>query len=138
MNRLAAPLRRWWDGHRAVLFLALGTFALSAWLRAQREAMLPVLARWCEQQNLEPRHLLAQALVKAVAEQRADYGVALDGDADRLQLVDATGRLFNGDELLYVLVADRLSALMAVVLAVGARGFVQDLALRVEEHGLGG
>jgi phosphoglucosamine mutase len=49
-----------------------------------------------------------QALVKAVAEHRADYGVALDGDADRLQLVDAQGRLFNGDELLYVMAADRL------------------------------
>ncbi|HMR71902.1 MAG TPA: phosphoglucosamine mutase, partial [Rubrivivax sp.] len=44
-----------------------------------------------------------QALVAAVAEHRADYGIALDGDADRLQLVDAGGRLFNGDELLYVI-----------------------------------
>jgi phosphoglucosamine mutase len=35
----------------------------------------------------------------------ADYGVALDGDADRLQMVDAKGRLFNGDELLYLMVA---------------------------------
>jgi phosphoglucosamine mutase len=49
-----------------------------------------------------------QALVAAVAEHRADYGVALDGDADRLQVVDAQGRLYNGDELLYVLAADRL------------------------------
>jgi phosphoglucosamine mutase len=48
-----------------------------------------------------------QALVRAVAEHRADYGVALDGDADRLQLVDAAGRLFNGDELLYVMAMDR-------------------------------
>ena len=40
-----------------------------------------------------------QALVKAIAEHRADYGIALDGDADRLQLVDAQGRLFNGDEI---------------------------------------
>ncbi len=50
-----------------------------------------------------------QALVEAVAEQRADYGIALDGDADRLQMVDAQGRLFNGDELLYVMAADRLA-----------------------------
>ncbi len=48
------------------------------------------------------------ALVKAVAEHQADYGVALDGDADRLQMVDAQGRLYNGDELLYVMAADRL------------------------------
>jgi len=38
----------------------------------------------------------------------ADIGVALDGDADRLQMVDKAGRLFNGDELLYVLAKDRL------------------------------
>jgi phosphoglucosamine mutase len=31
------------------------------------------------------------ALVKAVAEHQADYGIALDGDADRLQMVDAQG-----------------------------------------------
>lgn len=37
----------------------------------------------------------------------ADLGIALDGDADRLMIVDAQGRLFNGDELLYVLVQDR-------------------------------
>jgi phosphoglucosamine mutase len=35
--------------------------------------------------------------------------VALDGDADRLQLVDAQGRLFNGDEILYLMVKERLS-----------------------------
>ena len=40
----------------------------------------------------------------------ADYGVALDGDADRLQMVDAAGRLYNGDELLYVMAIDRLGA----------------------------
>ena len=48
-----------------------------------------------------------QALMQAVREHRADYGIALDGDADRLQLVDSEGRLFNGDELLYLLAMDR-------------------------------
>ena len=50
-----------------------------------------------------------QALVAAVLANQADVGIALDGDADRLQVVDAAGRLFNGDELLYVLVQDRIS-----------------------------
>jgi phosphoglucosamine mutase len=50
-----------------------------------------------------------EALIKAVREHRADYGIALDGDADRLQMVDSTGRLYNGDELLYVMVVDRLA-----------------------------
>jgi phosphoglucosamine mutase len=50
-----------------------------------------------------------QALVEAVTAQGADYGIALDGDADRLQLVDASGRLFNGDELLYLMVNERIA-----------------------------
>ncbi len=50
-----------------------------------------------------------QALMRAVAEHGADYGVALDGDADRLQMVDAAGRCYDGDELLYAVVADRLA-----------------------------
>lgn len=49
-----------------------------------------------------------EALVQAVRDHRADFGVALDGDADRLQVVDADGRLYNGDELLYLMVMDRL------------------------------
>jgi len=48
------------------------------------------------------------ALIAKVKEVGADLGIALDGDADRLQMVDASGRLFNGDELLYVLAKDRL------------------------------
>jgi phosphoglucosamine mutase len=59
------------------------------------------------------------ALVRAVAEHQADYGIALDGDADRLQMVDAQGRLFNGDELLYVMAADRLAKKQAVPGVVG-------------------
>ncbi len=49
------------------------------------------------------------ALIAAVTSKGADYGIALDGDADRLQLVDASGRLFNGDELLYLMVRERIA-----------------------------
>lgn len=49
------------------------------------------------------------ALVAAVKTHQADLGIALDGDADRLLMVDASGRIFNGDELLYVMVKDRLA-----------------------------
>ncbi len=59
------------------------------------------------------------ALVRAVADTQADYGIALDGDADRLQMVDAQGRLYNGDELLYVMAADRLAMRQAVPGVVG-------------------
>jgi phosphoglucosamine mutase len=76
-----------------------------------------------------------QALVEAVVSHKADYGIALDGDADRLQLVDAQGRLYNGDELLYLMADDRLGrdehvpgvvgtlmTNMAVEVALKARG----------------
>ncbi|HYD94650.1 MAG TPA: phosphoglucosamine mutase [Noviherbaspirillum sp.] len=47
-------------------------------------------------------------LSAAVREHKADLGIALDGDADRLLMVDASGRAYNGDELLYVMVKDRV------------------------------
>src|ERR1700722_5435954 len=59
------------------------------------------------------------ALVQAVIANKADVGIALDGDADRLQVVDASGRLYNGDELLYVLVKDRIATEGRVDGAVG-------------------
>ncbi|MFP4891986.1 phosphoglucosamine mutase [Paraburkholderia sp. EG304] len=59
------------------------------------------------------------ALVRAVRANHADLGIALDGDADRLQVVDESGRLFNGDELLYVLVKDRIATAGHVEGAVG-------------------
>jgi phosphoglucosamine mutase len=59
------------------------------------------------------------ALVRAVRANKADLGIALDGDADRLQVVDANGRLYNGDELLYVLVQDRIATQGKVEGAVG-------------------
>ncbi len=76
-----------------------------------------------------------EALVAAVKAHGADVGIALDGDADRLQMVDGSGRLYNGDELLYLLAAERLArdevvpgvvgtlmTNMAVEVALKARG----------------
>ena len=60
-----------------------------------------------------------QALIDAVRAGGADYGIALDGDGDRVQIVDHDGRLFNGDELLYVLAADRLGQGLPVPGVVG-------------------
>ncbi|MBP6599780.1 MAG: phosphoglucosamine mutase, partial [Giesbergeria sp.] len=50
-----------------------------------------------------------EALVAAVLEEKADFGIALDGDADRLQVVDGAGRLYNGDELLYLIARERMA-----------------------------
>jgi phosphoglucosamine mutase len=73
-----------------------------------------------------------EALVKAVAEHGADVGIALDGDADRLQIVNAQGRLFNGDELLYIVAAHRLDSGAEVPGVVGTlmTNMAVELALR--------
>jgi phosphoglucosamine mutase len=60
-----------------------------------------------------------KALIEKVKEEKADLGIALDGDADRLQLVDADGRLFNGDELLYLIAKSRKDAGESVKGVVG-------------------
>ena len=77
-----------------------------------------------------------QALVEAVRAQGADCGVALDGDADRLQMVDAAGRLFNGDELLYVIAADRLREGRSVPGVVGTLMTNMAIELALRELGL--
>jgi phosphoglucosamine mutase len=59
------------------------------------------------------------ALRNTVMLERADYGIALDGDADRLQIVDSDGVLYNGDQLLYVMVLDRLAQGQKIQGAVG-------------------
>ena len=46
-------------------------------------------------------------LVKEVKKQSADLGIALDGDADRLVMVDGTGRSYDGDQMLYAIVRHR-------------------------------
>jgi phosphoglucosamine mutase len=73
-----------------------------------------------------------QALVAAVLAQRADFGVALDGDADRVLMVDGAGRPFNGDELLYLMVDDRLARDEPVPGVVGTQmtNMAVELALR--------
>jgi len=60
-----------------------------------------------------------QACISEVKASGADYGIALDGDADRLQMVDAQGHLFNGDELLYLVAKDRIESGKEVRGAVG-------------------
>jgi phosphoglucosamine mutase len=49
------------------------------------------------------------SLAAAVVAAAADAGFALDGDADRLIAVDATGRVVDGDQVLGILAIDRLS-----------------------------
>ena len=46
-------------------------------------------------------------LVKEVKKQSADLGIALDGDADRLVIVDGAGRTYDGDQMLYAIIRHR-------------------------------
>ncbi len=47
-----------------------------------------------------------EALQRAVVEHKADIGIALDGDGDRLIVVDGAGRVYDGDQLLYLIALD--------------------------------
>ncbi|MEI7841032.1 MAG: phosphoglucosamine mutase [Methylococcaceae bacterium] len=49
-------------------------------------------------------------LVKTVLEHQAHFGIALDGDGDRLIMVDHKGELVDGDELIYIIAKARLKA----------------------------
>ena len=53
-----------------------------------------------------PKNL--EALIAAVKEQGADLGIAFDGDADRIGVVDDTGAMLFGDQLLVILARDVL------------------------------
>ena len=51
-----------------------------------------------------------QLLVETVLENKADLGIALDGDGDRLIMVDHKGEIIDGDEILFIITRDRLAA----------------------------
>lgn len=51
-----------------------------------------------------------EALSQAVREHKADLGIALDGDGDRLMMADARGEIADGDRLLYVIARHRKEA----------------------------
>lgn len=78
-----------------------------------------------------------EALVAAVLQHGADLGIALDGDADRLQMVDAKGRLYNGDELIYLLAQDRVSRGLPVPGVVGTLMTNMSVELAVRAQGMG-
>ncbi|MDP1968354.1 MAG: phosphoglucosamine mutase, partial [Burkholderiaceae bacterium] len=98
-----------------------------------------VIAIGCSPDGININHEVGathpEALIKAVRAYGADYGVALDGDADRLQLVDAKGRLYNGDEVLYLMVNERLARGEKVPGAVGT--LMTNMAVELAFRGRG-
>jgi phosphoglucosamine mutase len=69
---------------------------------------------------------------KAVLEHGADVGIALDGDGDRVVMVDAKGNVVNGDELLYILATARQDKglLQGGVIGTVMSNFGLELALK--------
>lgn len=59
--------------------------------------------------NKDVGALHPEGLAAEVKARGADLGIALDGDADRVQMVDASGRIYNGDELLFAVVRERMT-----------------------------
>src|SRR3989344_5844792 len=83
--------------------------------------------------NLECGATHISGLAKKVVEQKADIGIALDGDADRLIVVDASGKEVNGDRIMAALALDLKSkgklALNTVISTVmGNIGFEKHMA----------
>ncbi len=70
-----------------------------------------VVAIGNEPDGLNINHLCGathpETLSKAVRKHRADVGIALDGDGDRLMMADANGQIADGDRLLYAIARDR-------------------------------
>jgi phosphoglucosamine mutase len=59
--------------------------------------------------NKDVGALHPESLAEEVRSRSADLGIALDGDADRVQMVDAQGRVYNGDELLFAVIKERMT-----------------------------
>ena len=76
-----------------------------------------------------------EGLVRAVLAHRADLGIALDGDGDRLICVDDSGALVDGDELLYIIAAEQQRATGACGGVVGT--LMSNLGMEVALRELG-
>lgn len=100
-----------------------------------------VIAIGCSPDGLNINHEVGathpDALVRSVKANHADFGIALDGDADRLQMVDAQGRLYNGDELLYLMADDRLANDEVVPGVVGTLMTNMAVEVALKKRGVG-
>ena len=86
-----------------------------------------------------------EAARRAVVEYRADIGICLDGDADRLMVIDETGRVADGDQIMALLAARwaeegrlRDGTLVATVMSnLGLERFLEGRGLRLERTPVG-
>jgi phosphoglucosamine mutase len=95
--------------------------------------------------NHEVGSTAPEALIRKVREVRADIGIALDGDADRVLIVDEQGRLVNGDQLMAVVAQSwkddgKLSrpGIVATVMSnLGLERYLASLNLTLERTAVG-
>jgi len=97
-------------GLRLVLDCAHGaTYQVAPQVFAELGAEVVVIAAEPDGFNInqECGSTHTQALQEKVVAEKADLGIAFDGDGDRVAMVDAKGVLLDGDELLYIIARDR-------------------------------
>src|SRR6202453_2281262 len=95
--------------------------------------------------NFEVGSTAPEALARKVREMRADVGIALDGDADRMILIDEKGHLIDGDQVMAVIAEswrdeDRLSkpGVVATVMSnLGLERHLASLGLTLERTAVG-
>ena len=119
-----ARLRIGWDAGNGAAGPALAT--LTAQLPGEHHLLFTDVDGTFPHHHPDPteEHNLAH-LRALVADKRLDFGVAFDGDGDRIGVVDAAGRVIWGDQLLMIFAEDLLherpgAAVMADVKATGA------------------
>lgn len=86
-----------------------------------------------------------RAMAQAVREYRADLGIALDGDADRVVICDEKGQVVDGDQIMAIIAgswaaSDRLSGggVVATVMSnLGLERFLADRSLKLERTAVG-
>ncbi len=75
-------------------------------------------------------------LAAAVLQNRADIGIAFDGDGDRLMMVDSKGQIIDGDEILYIITRARLASGETVEGVAGTLMSNLGLELAIQKLGL--
>jgi len=86
-----------------------------------------------------------EAMCRAVQEYRADLGIALDGDADRVLIADETGQLIDGDQLMAVIANHwrtsgqlKMGGVVATVMSnMGLERYLSGLGLTLERTKVG-
>jgi phosphoglucosamine mutase len=77
-----------------------------------------------------------KALAELVRTQKADIGIAYDGDGDRVLMTDGTGEILDGDELVYIIAMHRLAMGQSDAGVVGTQMSNLGLELALKEAGL--